>query len=311
MILQKVLSVSWKFFVVLTLLLSLGCNSEISSSASSSQDQPSSKLKNPTRLITASPGITEIVYALGRGDHIIGVSDFTIFPPNAKNKPKIGGLFNPNLEILTALQPDLVITQGKHESLAQFCRSQEIDFLSVNMDSLEDVFSAIHIIGSKLDRKVKAECLANQLKRELDEIREKTSRLTPKKVFITLGHTPGDLTGLMTTTSGTFLNEIIEIAGGKNIFANLEGLYPHISKEALLMRQPDIIIEIFPDGFSVENKKMLKKDWQRLDILTAVRTGNIHFLTDDYLLIPGMRIPKAAIKMAQVIHPGIYDFPGN
>ncbi|MBN2246532.1 MAG: ABC transporter substrate-binding protein [Candidatus Aminicenantes bacterium] len=293
------------------LLLPLGCKPGTSSSNSNSQTQSSSYITIPTRLVTASPGITEIVYALGKGDHIIGVSNFTIFPPAAKNKPKIGGLFNPNLEILTALQPELVITQGKHESLAQFCRNQEIDFLSVNMDSLEDVFSAIYIIGSKLDREANADHLVSQLKRELDEIREKTGRLTPKKVFITLGHTPGDLTGLMTTTSGTFLNEIIEIAGGKNIFANLEGLYPHISKEALLMRQPDIIIEIFPEGFSVKNKKMLKKDWQRLDILTAVKTGNIHYLTDDYLLIPGMRIPMAAIKMAQIIHPGIFDYPGN
>ena len=257
-------------------------------------------------MVTASPSITEIVYSLDLGDKIVGVSDFSIFPSEAKNKPKIGGLFNPNKEILTALQPDLVITQGKHESLSKFCREHNIDFLSFPLDSLEDVFSAFQIIGNKLKKNKKADTIVVQLKRELENIRKKTIRLTPKKVFITLGHTPGDLTGLMTTTSGTFLNEIIEIAGGINIFADLQGLYPHISKEALLMRQPEIIIEIFPEGFSGENKEMLKKDWERLDILTAVRTGNIHYLTEEYLLIPGIRIPQAAKKIARILHPDIF-----
>lgn len=302
---KKILTVGLKFCIVLA-LLPLGCKSNTSSSNSSHQNDISSDINKPIRLITASPGITEIVYSLGMGDSIVGVSDFSIFPSDAENKPKIGGLFNPNMEILTALQPGLVITQGKHESLAKFCRDQEIDFLTVNLDSLEDVFTAIQIIGNKLNKKTKADLLVNRLKKDMDDIKEKTDLLNPKKVFITLGHTPGDLTGLMTTTSGTFLNEIIEIAGGINIFADLEGLYPHISKEALLMRQPDIIIEIFPEGFSVENKEMLKKDWERLNMLTAVRTGNIHYLTDDYLLIPGVRIPMAAKKVAQIIHPGIF-----
>lgn len=298
--------------VSLLLCLSLtflpsGCQSNNSALSSSLKKDSSSNLKKTFRLVTASPGITEIAYTLGLSDNIVGVSDFSVFPPEAQNKPKIGGLFNPNKEILTALQPDLVITQGKHESLAKFCREQDIDFLSVNMDSLEDVFSAVQIIGNKLNKSKKAQNIVDALKRDLDKIRKKTIGLTPKKVFITLGHTPGDLTGLMTTTSGTFLHEIIEIAGGKNIFADLQGLYPHISKEALLMRQPDIIIEIFPEGFSGENKEMLKKDWERLDILTAVRTGNIHYLTEDYLLIPGVRIPQAAKKLAQIFHPGNFS----
>ena len=287
-------------------ILTFACQSENSTSTASLNNKNPSNQKSPLRLVTASPSITEIVFTLGLGGKIIGVSDFSVYPPDAKNKPRIGGLFNPNKEILTALQPDLVITQGKHESLSKFCRKQNIDLLTVNMDTLEDVFSSIQIIGNKLNKSKKAARVVDKLKSDLVEIRKKTRHLTPKKVFITLGHTPGDLTGLMTTTSGTFLHEIIEIAGGINIFADLHGLYPHISKEALLMRQPEIIIEIFPEGFSVENKKMLKKDWERLDILTAVRSGNIHYLTDDYLLIPGMRIPLTAKKLAEIFHPGVF-----
>lgn len=287
-------------------ILTFACQSDNSTPTSSLNNKNPSNQKPPLRLVTASPSITEIVFSLGLGDKVVGVSDFSVFPPEADNKTKIGGLFNPNKEILTALQPDLVITQGKHESLSIFCREQDIGLLAVNMDSLEDVFSSIQIIGNKLNKSKKAESVVDKLKKDLDEIRSKTRHLTPKKVFITLGHTPGDLTGLMTTTSSTFLHELIEIAGGINIFADLPGLYPHISKEALLMRQPEIIIEIFPEGFSVENKKMLKKDWEQLDILTAVRTGNIHYLTDDFLLIPGMRIPQTAKKLAEVFHPGVF-----
>jgi iron complex transport system substrate-binding protein len=258
-----------------------------------------------TRIICASPSITEIVFALGLGEKVVGVSDFSVYPPEVRKKDKIGGLFNPNREKIITLQPDLLIAQGSHRPLAKLCHKYGIRFLSVKIDTLADIFKAISFIGQELQVEENADILVKDIQKELEKIREKTQKLPPRKVFLSLGHTPGDLTGLMTTSSGTFIHELVGIAGGENIFEDAAGLYPHISKEALLMRQPEIIIEVFPEGISAGNRDLLRNDWERLAILPAVKGGRIHFLTEDYLLIPGVRIVQIVKKFAEIIHPEI------
>jgi iron complex transport system substrate-binding protein len=258
------------------------------------------------RIICATPSITEIVFALGLGDRVVGVSDFSFYPPEAKEITRIGGLFNPSTERILSLKPDLIIFQGKHEKLARYCQEQRIQTLAVKIDKLQDITQAIRRIGKELDAEGQASALALQLLAELDALRQKTHKLSPKKVFLALSHTPGDMTGIMTTGPGTFLHELIELGGGRNLFADTSLLYPQISKETLLMRQPDVIIEIFAAGISSQNQVLLRKDWMRLSTLSAVRQGNIHFLTDDYLLIPGVRIAQTATKLAKIIHPEVF-----
>lgn len=259
------------------------------------------------KLICASPSITEIVFALGFGNQVVGVSDFTMYPHEARSIVTIGGLFNPHKERITTLQPDLVITQGLHSALTSFCEDKRLPLLSVPMDSLEHIPEAIITIGKKLGATKRASKLAEQLKQDLKQLQEKTRLLPARKVFLSLGHTPGDLTGLMTTGSDTFLHELIQIAGGTNIFSDAAGRYPQISKEALVAREPDIIIEVFAEGISSENRKLLRQDWERLATLPAVKSENIHFLTEDYLLIPSPRIVLTAHRFAAIIHPEVFD----
>ncbi|NOR14887.1 MAG: ABC transporter substrate-binding protein [Candidatus Aminicenantes bacterium] len=259
------------------------------------------------RIICATPSVTEIVFALGSGQRVVGVSDFTFFPSEAKDMTSIGGMINPNKERIIHLQPDLIIFQGKHDSLARFSQQSGIPYLSVPIDSLQDIVMAIHTIGKKLGEEAQATQLANTLQTELQTLRSKTEGLPSPKVFLTLGHTPGDLSGLMTTGPGTFLHELVELAGGQNLFSDASGLYPQISKEALIMRQPDIIIEVFAEGITHKNQTLLRKDWERLSDMPAVKTGNIHFITDDFLLIPSMRVVQTAKKLIEIIHPESLD----
>ena len=258
------------------------------------------------RIICATPSITEIVFALGRGDKVVGVSDFSFYPPEAKEITRIGGLFNPSTERILSLKPDLIIFQGKHERLARFCQRKRIQILSVKIDRLQDITKTILRIGKELDVEEQASALASKLLNQLDSLRQKTHMLKPKKVFLSLSHTPGDMSGIMTTGPGTFLHELIELGGGRNLFSDTSLSYPQISKETLLMRQPEVIIEIFAEGISNKNRVLLRKDWTRLSSLRAVKEGNIHFLTDDYLLIPGVRIVQTATKLAKVIHPEVF-----
>ncbi len=257
------------------------------------------------RIICASPSVTEIVFSLGLGDRVVGVSHFTIFPPEAKEKTSIGGFINPSKERITALRPDLIITQGKHGSLAELCKKLHIPFLSLEIEKIKDINRAVLKLGNILGAASEAQNLSQKIKKEISALSSQAKSLPKKRVFLCLSHNPGDLTGLMTTGKGTFLNEIIEMAGGINIFADLKNRYPRISKESLIMRRPDIIIEIYAKGLNFNQQQLLRKDWDRLAVLPAVQSSRIHFLTDDYLLIPGVRVHLILKKFIKTIHPEV------
>jgi iron complex transport system substrate-binding protein len=261
----------------------------------------------PERIICAAPSVTEMVFALGRGDRVVGVSEFSFFPHEAADKPRIGGLFNPSKEKIFALQPDLVVTQGQHAALSRFCREQDIPLINLHIETLDHIRSALEKLGRLLKAREKARRLIADLNSRLASVRDKTGSLPPRKVFLSLGHTPGDLTGIMTASSGTFLQELIELAGGINIFHDLSARYPRVSKEALVTRTPEVIIEILAEGLSYKNKALLRRDWERLSALPAGQEDRIHFLTQDYLLIPGLRAAQTAEAFARIIHPEAFD----
>lgn len=298
---------SWYIYIIATLVIFLLVFGMEYSLDGSHDEQESALTMGPPsdgykRIICAAPSVTEIVFALGKGEKVVGVSRFTVFPPEAKNKKSIGGLINPSKERITALRPDLVITQGKHESLAELCQKQKIEFISLKIESVKDIYKAVNELGRILKVEKEAKSLNQRIKKELAALSSKTEFLPKKKVFLCLSHTPGDLTGLMTTGRGTFLNEIIEMAGGINIFSDTRKRYPRISKESLIMRQPEIIIEVYAKGLNLNQQLMLRKDWDRLSVLPAVKSSRIHFLTDDYLLIPGVRVSLILKKFIQTIH---------
>jgi iron complex transport system substrate-binding protein len=294
------------FIVVFSLIL-LCCSQESAQRLERSPSDPDKTTEEAGRIICAAPSVTEIVFALGLGERVVGISDFSTFPPEARTVAHIGGLINPNKEKITSLQPDLLIIQGQNESLARFCEEHQVQFLSIEINTLEDIWTAIHTIGQTLGAEEKASALIQKVKDDLQDIKDRIQNRPRKKVFLTLGHTPGDLTGLMTTGPGTFLHELVSVAGGKNIFSDASGLYPQISKESLVKRQPEVILEAIPGGIPEEKLKLLKKDWSQLPMLPAVKSGNIHFLTEDFLLIPGVRIARTVRRFAEIFHPEAFE----
>ncbi len=274
---------------------------------SSSPFSGDSELPIYQRIICATPSITEMVFSLGKGSQVVGVSDFSFYPPEAAEVAHIGGLINPNRERILSLQPDLIIFQGQHQLLSQFSREQGIRSLSLVIDRVSDITVSIKKLGAELGASSEAARLAESIQGQLDELAKQTQSRVPRTVFLGLGHTPGDLTGLMTTGPDTFLHELIEIAGGINIFSDTRGAYPRISKEALVRRHPEVIIEVLAEGISPDNRKLLRADWERMASLPAVKAGHIYFLDEDYLLIPGVRVAQTALRLAQAIHPELFE----
>jgi len=143
---------------------------------------------------------------------------------------------------------------------------------------------------------------------DLLELARKVQGRPRPRVFISFGRTPGTMTGLTTVSRGSFIHQLVEIAGGRNIFADAPAPYPQISKESLIRRKPEVIIELRPNERpSAERWAQLRADWQRLAMLPAVRSGRIHIQNEDFLVIPGPRVVRAANLIAQRLHPEVFD----
>lgn len=248
----------------------------------------------PSRIVCASPAVAEIVFALGAGNRVAAVADFTDWPPEAAEKPRIGGALSPSRERILALQADLILSQGRSEALAALAREHRIAFFSLPLDTLSDVRAAIAGFAARLN----AEERGRRLLREFDAGLAALPRREPVPVLIALGHSPGDLSGLMTTGTGTFLHDIVELAGGRNVFKDVPLPWPRISRESLLRRAPALVLDLQAVALDDTRRAALAADWQRLGFAPA----QVRILEEDFLLRPGPRAPLAAARIAESIH---------
>ena len=245
------------------------------------------------RVVCASPAVAEIVFALGCGDRVAGVSEFTDWPPEAAEKPQIGGALSPNRERILALDPDLILAQGKSEALGAFARAQGIGFLSLPLDTLADLRAAISGFAGVLGVEEGGRKLLEKMEADFAAIPSRK----PISVFIALGHAPGDLSGLMTSGPGTFLSEIVAIAGGSNVFGDVQILWPKISQETLIRRQPAVLLDFQSAAADGPRRAALAADWEKL----GFRADQVRILEEDSLLRPGPRAARSAARIAAAI----------
>ncbi|MBN2377881.1 MAG: ABC transporter substrate-binding protein [Sedimentisphaerales bacterium] len=261
----------------------------------------------PQRIVCMSPSITEIVFALGSEDRVVGVSNFCHYPPEAKQKPKLGGFLNPNFEQLIALEPDMVIVQGVSEKITQFCQQEDIELLKVRVDSVENICKDIEVLGRKLGCPERGKQLSFEISGALDDIKKRLAKCKPRKVFFSLYRTTGSMSGLTTIGADTFVSELISFCGGENIFNDVAIRYPQISKESLLKRAPQIIIEpIAPENLSLQYREQVIGDWRDFFAGVSDEELRIYLPTSEVLLIPGPRIVEAAAMLAKMIHPEVF-----
>lgn len=255
------------------------------------------------RVVSMAPNITETIFALECGDRLVGVTDFCLFPVEARAIPKVGAFYNPNLERLTALRPDLVVLQGKHEKVDAFCRAKGIGVLHVAMDSISSIYGGIVDLGEALQCPERAENLCTGIHKELKAVRSDVAGFARHKVFICLGRAPAGLTSLYTAGGSSFISEILQIAGGENVFQDVTLPYPEASKESLIKRAPEIIIELRPgEDLSDLRRSQIISEWNTLRGVPAISNHKVYVLTENFLLVPGPRVGLAARFLARTLH---------
>jgi iron complex transport system substrate-binding protein len=255
-------------------------------------------------IITMAPHLTETVFALGQGKRVIAVGTFDDYPPEVKTLPKAGGYLDPDLEKIAVLNPELIILPGKDRQVTDFAAMKQIPVLNVDMDSLETIDDGIAAIGKALGCETESDALRARVKSALDAIRAAVSKLPRPKVLILTMRQDHNLHHLYTANRNSFLSQLIECAGGDNIFADAPNTYPEASKETVVVRAPDAVVELHAgENLNDDEKARYIEDWKQLPTLPAVANKRIYLITESYAARPGPRVTEVARIVAKFLHP--------
>jgi iron complex transport system substrate-binding protein len=256
------------------------------------------------RVISTSPAITEILFALGAGDRVVGVTDYCSFPKKACLLPSIGGPLNPSTETWIALKPDLIIIQEDSIVINKHATILKIPILKVSVNNLENILTSIQAIAKTMQVSKRGNQLVDKINSEIKQYRTRLRKLKPRQVLMLLSDTNDPSRDLYAVGRNTFLNELLSIAGGENILPDTMATYPKISKEFIIAKSPEIIIEIGPkSNLSSDGILDRKKTWGKYPTLNAVKNNRLYFIGADYILIPGPRLINILDDLTRNIHP--------
>ncbi|MCZ7583501.1 MAG: ABC transporter substrate-binding protein [Deltaproteobacteria bacterium] len=267
----------------------------------------------PQRIISHAPSYTEMLFAMGAGDRIVAVSDFCVYPPDEVAKlPKVGGLLNPNLERALALKPDLVVLMRPQGDLERRYQALGIPTLRLAIDSLDELYNSVERLGEAVGKPDEARALAAKIRGELDAVRASVKgKRRPRTLFV-VEHQPGELRGVYVAAPKTFHGALVDIAGGDNIFhdLNTSSGYGSASVELIAERDPEVIIVMTPTGHPTKkDEEAERRVWSSLPTISAVRSGRVHLLQPDPISVPGPRIGASARILAKLIHSEIDAAP--
>lgn len=269
---------------------------------------------SPQRIVSTAPSITEMLYALGLGDRVVGVTTYCRYPPEALLKPKIGDYTSPNVEAIAALKPDLVILQTNPVRLAERLAALHLKTLEINQDDLAALYNSIRVVGDATGAAAQAARLTESIRSKLEQIRSRTAALPRTRVMFVVGRTPNRLNGLVVVGKASYLNEIIQIAGGENVFRDAPSAYPTVALEEVLARNPEVIVDIgdMADAGTVteEHKREVVQLWQAVGSVAAVKQRRVFPVASDIFVVPGPRVVEAAQAFLEMLHPTLSK-PGS
>jgi iron complex transport system substrate-binding protein len=259
------------------------------------------------RIVSLAPNITETLFALGCGDRVVGVTDYCRYPPEATAKPRVGGYFNPNLEALFGLSPDLVILMREHGGLIETLKSRGIAYLAVDNRSMESILRSIDLVAKACGVAARGDSIVQAVRGQMEPLGAPARQ---PSVLVCVGRDgvgSGSIHEAFFAGPRTFYNDILVATGARNALADSVIAYPSVSAEAVLRLAPDIIVDLAAAGSTVDRSD-LAADWSAFSSVPAVAGGRVHCLTEDYMTVPGPRIVlivKVFRQIAQAWRDGV------
>ncbi len=259
-----------------------------------------------TGIITIGPNITEIIFTLKANHQLKAIGDFDDYPPETQNITRIGSYLSPNLEKITTLKPSTIIVSGDIPQLREFAQQFGIQYHAIPMDTLQQIYDGILLIGELTHTPNRAKHLVAEIQDKLNQLQTLTKDSEPISTLLVVGREPRDLSSIQVAGGHSFLSELLKVAGGKNVYEDSEQNYFEISAEQVLSKAPEVIIE-FRCGENLTQRQLdaLFLDWKALETVPAVRKSRVYFILESYGMRPGPRIYNVAQKIATLLHPEV------
>lgn len=253
--------------------------------------------RHPRRVISLAPSVTEMLFALGVEERIVGVTSYCDYPPAAREKERVGDVLNPSLERILALQPDLVIlsTATQLERFARRLEAVGIPLYVVDVERVEDVFRSLEHLGAIMDCRAEAERVVRALRARLERVRARVRGRPRPRVLMVVQRDP-----LIVPGRGAFMTDLIQEAGGQSITADAEREWTPYSLETVVARAPEVII--LPSREPI-TRRLANVRWPELETTPAFRQGRVYVIHNDLLMRPGPRLIEGVEALARVLHP--------
>ena len=255
----------------------------------------------PQRIVSIVPSVTEMLFAIGAGPRVVGVGNFDTYPPEALTRPKVGGLIDPDIERIIALKPDLVVVYGTQSDLRTQMERAHIPVFLYQHAGLADITTTIRELGSRAGNLKESAELANQIEADIAEVRKRVAGRPPPRTLLVFGRDAETLRGIYASGGIGFLHDMLEAAGGVNVFADVKRQSIQATSELAVARAPEVIVEIGVDTASSKARNL--DAWKALPSIPAVRSARIYQLRGDGMMNPGPRISASVRRLAEVLHP--------
>ena len=254
-------------------------------------------------MVSLSPNLTEIIYGVGAFDQLVGVSQYTSYPPAVSKLTVVGGWQNPDYEKLMGLRPDLVMMDlGQAAFVQDKCKQLGLRVMVVPDEKVADVYTAITAVGQATGHEAEAAKLLQSTRDGLQRVSQRTAALAKQRVVLIVDRTPGTLRDLYTATAGSYLAELVDLAGGRIAVPPDKLGYAKLSNEDLLAANPDVILD-FTHGSVGRFAGDPMEAWKEMPELKAVRTHRVSEVNEDYVPHASQRMVETAELFARLIHP--------
>jgi iron complex transport system substrate-binding protein len=257
----------------------------------------------PQRIVSIIPATTEMIFAMGEGARVVGVGNYDHFPAQVSGLPRVGGLLDPDVERIIALRPDLVIVYATQQELRERLERAGIPFYPYKHRGLADVTETIRDLGERLGVSARATAVASAIERDLAAIRTSVAGLPRPRTLLVLGRDPSTLRNIFASGGYGFLHDMLEVAGGDDVYSDVKRESVEVSTEMILARRPDVIVELrYGDNAGARETSQDLEVWSALGSVPAVKNHRIVALVGDEFVVPGPRVVDATRQLARTLH---------
>ncbi len=259
--------------------------------------------QTPRRIISVIPAVTEMLFALGAGDRVVGVGSFDKYPAAVEKLPKVGALLDPDLEKIFSLRPDLVAVYASQSDLRTQLERAGIPVFVYAHGGLAGVTSTISELGARVGTPDRARDLIAEIRGRLEAVKGRLPLRPAPRTLIVMGRDSFSLRGIYASGGVGFIHDMVTAAGGANVFADLQQEAVQATTEQIIARRPEVIIELRAEPLTPADAAKERSIWNTLASVPAVRNNRIHIITDRRTVIPGPRVAEGVEVIAAAIHP--------